>query len=292
MNNELLMDLADCGSPEKLITVILKHHPNWIAPVPVEDLAASVNIVKITELEFDGFEGALQTDAKKQKGVILYKAGTRDERRRFTIAHELGHFLMPSHKGNQQCTAADLRETRRDTIHQRQETEANRFAAGLLMPKPWFSKDMNGLGEADVTHVQTLAARYRTSVEATSNRYIELTDDCCAFVFAKDNVIRYVRPTKTFPRVAVKKGDQLPVGCASLRAPAHPLRMATPWTELDGSTWLQTEWGKKSPSILEQSMRQSDGFQVTLLFIQPQETAGEDDDEEGELTKSWNAKFG
>ena len=75
MNNELLMDLADCGSPEKLITVILKHHPNWIAPVPVEDLATSVNIVKITELEFDGFEGALQTDAKKQKGVILIRLG-------------------------------------------------------------------------------------------------------------------------------------------------------------------------------------------------------------------------
>jgi hypothetical protein len=67
MNNELLMDLADCGSPEKLITVILKHHPNWIAPVPVEDLAASVNIVKITELEFDGFEGLCKPTRKSKK---------------------------------------------------------------------------------------------------------------------------------------------------------------------------------------------------------------------------------
>jgi IrrE N-terminal-like domain len=100
MNDELLMDLADCGSPEKLLAVILKHHPTWTAPVPVEELATAVNIVKITELEVDGFEGSLQTDAKKQRGVILYKAGTREERRRFTIAHELGHFLMPSHKGN------------------------------------------------------------------------------------------------------------------------------------------------------------------------------------------------
>ena len=218
MNDELLMDLADCGSPEKLIAVILKHHPNWAAPVPIEELATAVNIVKIAELEFDGFEGSLQTDAKKLKGVILYKAGAREERRRFTIAHELGHFLMPSHKGNQQCTAADLRETRRDTTHERQEAEANRFAAGLLMPKPWFSKDMNELGEADVTHVQTLATRYCTSLEATSNRYIELTDDCCAFVFAKDNVIRYVRPTTTFPRVAIRKGGSPPGG---LRQPSR-----------------------------------------------------------------------
>jgi Zn-dependent peptidase ImmA (M78 family) len=289
MNDELLMDLADCGSPEKLIAVILKHHSNWTAPVPVEDLATSVNIVKIAELEVEGFEGSLLTDAKKQKGVILYKAGSRKERKRFTIAHELGHFLMPSHQGNQQCTAADLRETRRDTIHQRQEAEANRFAAGLLMPKPWFIRDMDRLGDADVMHIQTLAKQYCTSLEATSNRYIELTDDCCAFVFAKDNVIRYVRPTNNFPRLIVRKGDQLPTGCASLRAPLQPLRTATSWTELDGSVWLQSEWGKRSPAILEQSMRQRDGFQVTLLFVQSQETeSGEDD---AEVAKSWSVGF-
>src|ERR1019366_1878904 len=115
MSDELLMDLADCGSPETLLAVILKHHPAWTAPVPVEEFATAVNIIEIRELEADGFEGALLTDANKQKGVILYKAGTRKERRRFTIAHELGHFLMPSHKGDEHCTAADLRESRRGT---------------------------------------------------------------------------------------------------------------------------------------------------------------------------------
>ena len=127
---------------------------------------------------------------------------------------------MPSHKGNQQCTAADLRESRRGDDHQRREAEANRFAAGLLMPKPWFSRDMNRLGDADVAHVRVLAKQYGTSLEATSNRYCELTDDICAFVFAKDGVIRYVRPTSNFPRLSVRTGDPLPADCASLRAPA------------------------------------------------------------------------
>src|SRR5208337_2804310 len=190
MSDELLMDLADCGSPETLLAVILKHHPSWTAPVPILELAKKVNIVEIRELEADGFEGALLTDANKQKGVILHKAGARVERRRFTIAHELGHFLMPSHKGDQHCTAADLQESRRGTDRQRREAEANRFAAGLLMPKPWFSRDMGRLGDADVTHVKTLAKQYCTSLEATSNRYCELTDDVCALVFAKDNVVR------------------------------------------------------------------------------------------------------
>jgi len=288
MSDELLMDLADCGSPEKLVAVILKHHPAWTAPVPIEELAKAVNIIEFRELDADGFEGALLTDANKNKGVILYKAGARDERRRFTIAHELGHFLMPSHKGNQQCTASDLRESRRGDDHQRREAEANRFAAGLLMPKPWFSRDMNRLGDADVAHVQVLAKRYGTSLEATSNRYCELTDDICAFVFAKDGVIRYVRPTSNFPRLSVRTGDPLPPDCASLRAPAAPLRVATEWSELDGSVWLQTERGVRPPKVLEQTMRQSNGYQISLLFV-PREEAEKDEDEE--IEKSWEVGF-
>jgi Zn-dependent peptidase ImmA (M78 family) len=288
MSDELLMDLADCGSPEKLLTVILKHHPAWTAPVPVEELAMTVNIVEFRELEGDSFEGALLTDANKQKGVILYKAGVRIERRRFTIAHELCHFLMPSHKGNQQCTAADLRESRRDTDHRRREAEANRFAAGLLMPRPWFSRDLDRLGNADVAHVMTLSKQYCTSLEATSNRYCELTHDTCTFVFAKDNAIRYARRSATFPRLSLSTGDGLPIGSSSLRASSLPLRVASAWSEVDGSVWLETERGRQAPKILEQTIRQSDGFQTTLLFIAPEEIEA---DEDAEIEKSWEVGF-
>jgi len=167
------------------------------------------------------------TDANKQKGVILYRVGATIERRRFTIAHEPGHFLIPSHKGDQQCTAADLRENRRDTDYQRREAKANRFAAGLLMPKPWFSRDLDRLGEVDVAHVLCLAKQYRTSLEATSNRYCELTDDLCAFVFAKDGVIRYVRGAANFPRLSLRTNDRLPTGSSSSRASSLPLRVAS-----------------------------------------------------------------
>jgi len=289
MSDNLLMDLADCGSPEKILSVILNHHPGWTAPVPVEQFAATVNIIEIRELDVGGFEGALMTDAAKQQGVILYKAGTRDERRRFTIAHELGHFLIPSHTGNRHCTAADLRESRRGNDHQRRESEANRFAAGLLMPKPWFARDIGRLGDADVAHVATLARQYGTSLEATANRYCELSDSRCAFVFAKDGAIRYMRPTPNFPRLSVAKGDRLPQGCASLRAPSSPLRIPTEWSELDGSVWLETERGRRSPMVLEQTMRQSDGFQVSLLFLPREET---DTEEEDEIERSWEVGFG
>ena len=290
MNDDLLMDLADCGSPEKLISVILKHHTSWVAPVPLEELAASVNIVDIRELEADGFEGALLTDSAKQQGVILFKVGTQGGRRRFTIAHELGHFLIPTHLGNQQCTAADLRESRRDNAHRRREAEANRFAAGLLMPKPWFCRDMERLGSADISHIEALRIRYGTSFEATANRYCELSDEACAFVFSRDGVIRYVRPNTSFPRLTSNKGDKLPIHSASARSQPGARREASEWFEVDGSVWLETERGQRAPNILEQTMYQSGGFQVSLLSV-PKGDLRDADDEEKEINKSWEIGF-
>lgn len=287
MNDDLRMDLADCGSPEKLIEVILNHHPKWNPPVPIEQLARDVGIVEFKALEADRFEGALLTDAEKNNGVILMKAGAREERRRFTIGHELGHFLMPSHKGNRQCTASDLWENRRDNIRQRQETEANRFSAGILMPKPWFIRDMNQLGEADVTHAQTLSQRYRTSLEATANRYIEITDDVCAYIFSKDGAVRYVRASGDFPKLVVRTGDPLPCESLSITGPPEQLRVASSWDEVDGSVWLEGTLGKRLPSVLEQTVRQKDGYQITLLFIA---RADEDSDDE-ELEESWTPRF-
>lgn len=89
--------------------------------------------------------------------------------------------------------------------------------------------------------------------------------------------------------LAVQKGDRLPADCYSLLAPASSLREPTDWAELDGSVWLETEFGHRAPTILEQSMRQRDGHQVTLLFAQVAED--EDTTEENELEDSWRIGF-
>lgn len=289
MNDDLCMELADCGSPEALLRVIFEHYVDWPQKVPVNELAENVGIMEFENLEVEGFVGALMTDDAKNKGIILTKAGQGEGRHRFTVAHELGHFLIPSHQGNRQCTATDLREHRRDTAHRKQESEANRFAAGLLMYKPRFTRDIDQLGDADVSHVVTLAKSYGTSLEATANRYVDLSENTCAFVFSKDNVIRYARPKRGFPRLVVGKGNRLPEGCYSLQAPATPLRKPSSWAELDGSVWLETEFGVRAPTILEQSMRQRDGYQVILLIAEAEDEDAEV--EEQDLEERWRVGF-
>ena len=286
MSDELLMDLADCGSPEGLLGVLFRHHPDWSGATPLKELCHKVGIIEFKDLAVDGFEGALMTNPEKTEGFILVKAGTPLPRWRFTVAHELGHFLIPSHRGNRQCTKDDLRESRRDTVYQRQETEANRFAAGLLMPKPSFSRQMGQLGGGDVSHIRILADAFETSMEATANRYIELTDDSCAIVFSKDGVIRYARASEDFPRLATRSGTRLPADCSTSSAPSL-LHTASSWQELDGSVWLETVRGKRSPSVLEQSMRQRNGFQITFLSI---ESPIEEDEEEA-MEENWAVRF-
>lgn len=282
VDTDLLMELADCGSPEKLLSVIFAKRQEWRPPVPLEEFAASVGIEQIKALETDGFEGALLTDADKTRGIILFNGRSARQRKRFTIGHELGHFLIPTHRGNQQCTNKDMRESKRANERERRESEANRFSAGLLMPRHWFVREMNRLGDADVSHVRALAQLFDASLEATANRYAELTDDRCAFVFSKDGVIRYTRPSKQFPKLVVRAGDVLPAGATRVSA-----EQAAAWKELAADVWLQGVFGRSAPPVLEQAVAQANGFQLTLLFQEPPDK--DEDDEEQE--PDWQPRF-
>ncbi len=53
------IDLADCGSPEKLVIEILKAEPNLPVPVPIEKLAYQLGVTEIQTMEAEGFVGGL-----------------------------------------------------------------------------------------------------------------------------------------------------------------------------------------------------------------------------------------
>ena len=134
------IDLADRGSPEALVGLILKHEPGLKVPVPIEELCLQLDIEKIVPLDVEGFEGGLITDTAKSRGIILVRESAWQTRRRFTIGHELGHFLMPSHmpeEGRFLCSREDMmRLTAKESDrHEKIEVEAN-SAARLPPPRP------------------------------------------------------------------------------------------------------------------------------------------------------------
>ena len=272
MNDDLRMELADCGSPEKLLTVIFEHHAGWTPPVPLRDFASAVGITEIREHDTEAFEGALVTDAAKTNGVILCRPGL-EPRQRFTIAHELGHFLMPSHRGAS-CTARNLKERGTKDPAQRAEAEANRFAAGLLMPKLWIERD-EAKQELDLDRVRAIAKRYSVSVEAAANRYVELSDVPCAVVFWKDCRVRYGRANSRFPLLDAKTGAALPkVTLDQARAPGG----VTEWIERDGGQWLSGTRTERVPSLLQQSLVQQNGHGLTLLQLSVEDESDEEEE--------------
>jgi hypothetical protein len=79
------IDLADAGSPDRLVMEILKAESDLPIPVPVEQLAVQLGITEIKDMDSDGFIGGLITNATKSTGVILVNEGLRKERGRFYI---------------------------------------------------------------------------------------------------------------------------------------------------------------------------------------------------------------
>ena len=92
------VELCDLRSPEAIARGLLAQIPTLEPPVPVVEIALALGIADINVQAFDGFDGMLLTDRIRSKGGILANDRRGTNRARFTIAHELGHFLMEWHE--------------------------------------------------------------------------------------------------------------------------------------------------------------------------------------------------
>ena len=289
MDDELLMKLADHGSPEALADCIIEHYPGIQIPIPVERIAEDVGIVEIIGKQTETWEGVLVTDNDKKRGSIAFNKSSRIERRRFTIAHELGHFLCPWHGANAQCGKAELGILKSKDPNRAHEAEANRFAASLLMPRKLFLRDIGRLGPPETEHIVRLHARYRVSKEAAARRYTELSDRACAVVFSRHGSLRNFCMTESFPYIAIAKDAPLPATSISIRSTADPGQMSE-WSETDPALWLNESSRLRGKTLYEQFLRQADGYGLTMLTLD-EAIDDEGPDEDSELEESWAVRF-
>ena len=255
-----LIELADLVHPEKLVDAIIKQNPSISIPIPVEEIARLAGISKIQPLSSAGFEGTLIANAEKSDGEIFFNSTRPRSRQRFTIGHELGHFLLPWHRHTTfNCTTEDISgRTNKDW-----EAQANQFAAELLLPRSLVTQRLKGYGSPEMSNIQKLAQDFETSIEATARRFIELSEYPCAVVFSKDNIVRYSVKTELFAeQLDVWKGDRLPNPSMSRQATSDP----DEWHEIEAYWWLKERKGCEVPeSVYEQTLCQEIGYKVTLL---------------------------
>jgi Zn-dependent peptidase ImmA (M78 family) len=105
------------------------------APVDPYDLARRLGVTVVPRELDDDVSGMLMR--RGGNCVIGVNQAHPGKRRRFTVAHELAHFRL--HRGRPLILDTDTRVNYRNTVSSmatdREEIEANRFAAALLAPE-------------------------------------------------------------------------------------------------------------------------------------------------------------
>lgn len=145
------------------------------APIDPVLIAERLDVLVVPQEMPDDVSGMLLRRGDEQ--VIGVNHSHHENRQRFTVAHELGHLRL--HRGRPLILDTDTRVNFRDTVSSmatdREEMEANRFAAALLAPEPMVRRAAR---EAEFRTAQQLvhllAGRFEMSEMAMSYRLINL----------------------------------------------------------------------------------------------------------------------
>jgi len=231
------------------------------APVHIrlEDIAYALG-AKVVEGPLKGAAASLVRLGAK--ATIRISPNERyQSRKRFSIAHELGHFALGhGHSIRVVCTENDML----DWSHQPgQETEANFFAGELLLPEKLF-KDRCDVREVNFAPVRKLAEEFTTSLTATAIRFVRFCPEMCALVFSKDSRIQWFYKSESWWPFIPKGPLDINTFAANyfrnLEVPDEPL-------EVDGDAWVES---KGVDSIIEHSICSPLlGFVLSILWIRP-----------------------
>ena len=148
-------------------------------PVDVEAVARRRGLDVVPYDLGDGVSGALFVDG--DAATIGYNPSDPPVRRRFTVAHELGHYELHARTAPlfvDRSFAVAYRDGRSSTGEVRREREANAFAAALLMPASAIHEAVQDLefdlASEDETAVRELARRFGVSSQAMMFRIMNL----------------------------------------------------------------------------------------------------------------------
>lgn len=263
------LDLDGLGSPNALAARIHELVEDMPDVVPLEVLCSQFDIETITEIETDGFEAALIMDELKASGSILLAKGRHPERRRFSIAHELGHFLIPSHVPHSdnpfECSLSDfhLLNAKDQNRRRRIEAEANRFAAKLLMPPSRVRTAIGQFGSTLESLVST-AKHFGVSKEAMARAWVDAHREQVAIVMTRNGKILRSYRSDDFPWLNVRNGAPLPRGSIAEELNDAP-GVFSAIEEIEPDVWFDDRSASQVLVLDEQVLCQQNGYAMILL---------------------------
>jgi hypothetical protein len=154
--------------------------------------------LKVKEEELEGCEGLLVRPIGIPRGIIAVKKSIRSEgRKRFTIAHEIGHFVLPGHDAESSICGQEDIEGWTDRSNSK-EREADDFAAELLIPTAVVRARL-AQTTPSLAVVEAVATDCAASLSASAWKYCDLTGEQCAIVWSEQGKVSWSRPSPEFP---------------------------------------------------------------------------------------------
>ena len=182
-------------------------------PIKVEPLAREYSrqvfpnepITLVDGLELSGgFDGMLMPNphVPGEWGIVYNKAIRSPGRINFTLAHELGHYLLHRHisPSGIQCGSREMLDWRSELGAI--EAQANTFASFLLMPLDDFRRQIAG-ETTSLDLMRHLADRYEVSITAAILKWLDMTTQRAMLVVSRSGFIDWARSSDSLMKSGV-----------------------------------------------------------------------------------------
>jgi len=175
----------------------------------VEELAYSRGVAKVQKIKIDGAQGWIT--GGKNTAIISYSDRIKNEaKKRFIIAHEIGHHEMHRHLLNSKIPHRDTNYSLSNWYAKgNHEMEANDFASEILMPSHLFEK-MVRAKPFNFDLISEVASNFETSMTASLIKYQGLGDFPIAIIFTDNKEVKWSSFSEDFHSQFIPKGMNVP----------------------------------------------------------------------------------
>jgi Zn-dependent peptidase ImmA (M78 family) len=175
MNN-----LSYRGATSEFVNKVISNPLLSTLPIDIEKVSTSIGL-KVVDFPFqEDISGVLVIDASG--ATIGYNPNESNVRKRFSIAHELGHFILHSKKNSsgmfmdKLLFRKNINANPYSSVEEAIEREANYFAANILMPESLVISEVSKLNPSkdDDDNIRHLAKKFDVSISAMTYRLVNL----------------------------------------------------------------------------------------------------------------------
>ena len=213
--------------------------------------------LSLKEVDSDGFDGALVRRSSGVGGRILVKRNIREQtRKRFTVAHEIGHYLLHKDSDSMSCGVKDIANW--TNVEVNPEHEADEFASELLLPSAEV-KSLIGTQWPSLQLVSDIAREFDASLMAAIRKYCDVATQSCAGVWIEGSRIRWFSPSRNFPHW-IKVGEEVDAGLLDCKTPLEEM------VEVRASDWIPA-FSEDVEAILLQGCVRMPTYKGSLLLL-------------------------